>query len=195
MADRPGPIENARGLPQAHGRRRDQRGDRALPAPETEGRLGQPLGHRLDGAPLLATMQAEGIDCSQRDLRSAAQRTGFSSRAARDSDGSDPPVEYHRKGSAASQMGPADVDEAWLRSARHLHATGACSPRSPDTSLQAALKTMGGDARRGPHDLVRHQPAADAVGLDRRPCLRYWINELAARSADWCCRASRKVCC
>ena len=70
----------------------------------------------------MAEMWREGIDCSH-VVCDATQRTGFQFKG-RVTDGSDPPVEYHRKGSAASQMGAADLDEAWLRSARHLHATG-----------------------------------------------------------------------
>ena len=71
---------------------------------------------------LLSAMQKEGIDCSH-VVSDPAQRTGFQFKGRVD-DGSDPPVEYHRKGSAASQMTPADVDEAWLKGARHLHVTG-----------------------------------------------------------------------
>lgn len=56
-------------------------------------------------------------------------------------DGSDPPIEYHRKGSAASHMGEIDIDEAWLQSARHLHATGVFAAISAST-LTAARKTM-----------------------------------------------------
>ena len=82
------------------------------------------------GRALLATMQAEGIDCSH-VICDATQRTGFQFKG-RVNDGSDPPVEYHRKGSAASHMGPADVDEAWLRS-RGICMRRACSPRSRTT--------------------------------------------------------------
>jgi dehydrogluconokinase len=108
------------------------------------------------------------------------QRTGFQFKG-RVTDGSDPPVEYHRKGSAASQMGPADVDEAWLRSARHLHATGVFAAIS-DTSLQAALKTL---------DVMRAAGRTISFDTNLRPTLwsstetmRHWINELASR-ADW----------
>ena len=71
---------------------------------------------------LLAAMQNEGIDCSH-VVCDSAQRTGFQFKA-RVEDGSDPPVEYHRKGSAASQMTPADIDAKWLAGTRHLHVTG-----------------------------------------------------------------------
>jgi 2-dehydro-3-deoxygluconokinase len=128
---------------------------------------------------LLATMKGEGIDCSH-VICDPTQRTGFQFKG-RVTDGSDPPVEYHRKGSAASQMGPADVDEAWLRSARHLHATGVFAAIS-DTSLQAALKTM---------DVMRAAGRTISFDTNLRPTLwastetmRHWINELASR-ADW----------
>ena len=146
------------------------------------------LGTDSMGRALLATMQGEGIDCSH-VICDATQRTGFQFKG-RVTDGSDPPVEYHRKGSAASHMGPADVDEAWLRSARHLHATGVFAAIS-DTSLQAAIKSHGRDARRRPHDLLRPQPAAHAVGLDRSGC--------GTGSTSWrraptgCCPAWRRA--
>jgi len=108
------------------------------------------------------------------------QRTGFQFKG-RVTDGSDPPIEYHRKGSAASHMGPADVDEAWLRSARHLHATGVFAAIS-DTSLQAALKSM---------DVMRAAGRTISFDTNLRPTLwsstetmRHWVNELASR-ADW----------
>jgi len=84
-------------------------------------------------------MQREGIDCSH-VVCDPAQRTGFQFKG-RVSDGSDPPVEYHRKASAASQMTVADVDVPWLQSARHLHATGVFAAIS-DSCREAALATM-----------------------------------------------------
>jgi 2-dehydro-3-deoxygluconokinase len=80
------------------------------------------LGSDSLGRFLLAEMQREGVDCS-RVVVDAVQRTGMQFKQ-RVTDGSDPFVESHRKGSAASQMTAADVDPEWLRSARHLHATG-----------------------------------------------------------------------
>ncbi len=133
-------------------------------------------------------MQGEGIDCSH-VICDATQRTGFQFKG-RVTDGSDPPVEYHRKGSAASHMGPADVDEAWLRSARHLHATGVFAAIS-DTSLQAAIKSDGRDAPGRPHDLLRPQPAADAVGVARdhaRTGSTTW-----RRAPTGCCPAWRRA--
>jgi 2-dehydro-3-deoxygluconokinase len=110
----------------------------------------------------------------------ASQRTGFQFKG-RVTDGSDPPIEYHRKGSAASQMGPADVDEAWLRSARHLHATGVFAAIS-DTSLQAALKTL--EVMRAAGRTISFDPNLRPTLWASTEVMRHWINELAAR-ADW----------
>ncbi|WP_295976982.1 sugar kinase [uncultured Variovorax sp.] len=178
VADRPGPLEDAQSF------------FKRTAGAETNvaiglSRLGLKVGwaSRLGtdsmGRALLAAMRAEGIDCSH-VITDATQRTGFQFKG-RVTDGSDPPIEYHRKGSAASHMGPADVDEAWLRSARHLHATGVFAAIS-DTSLQAALKSM---------DVMRAAGRTISFDTNLRPTLwsstetmRHWVNELAAR-ADW----------
>lgn len=137
------------------------------------------LGADSMGRYLLATMQAEGIDCSK-VVSDPAQRTGLMLKA-RTNDGSDPQIEYHRAGSAASRMGASDVDEAWLRSARHLHATGVFAAVSAST-LDAAKKSVR----------VMHN-AGRTVSFDPnlRPTLwastevmRREINGLAAQ-ADW----------
>jgi 2-dehydro-3-deoxygluconokinase len=178
VADRPGPLENAQSF---HKRTAGAETNVAIGLSRLGLKVGwaSRLGTDSMGRALLATMQAEGIDCSH-VICDPAQRTGFQFKG-RVTDGSDPPVEYHRKGSAASHMGPADVDEAWLRSARHLHATGVFAAIS-DTSLQAALKTM---------DVMRAAGRTISFDTNLRPTLwssvdtmRHWINELASR-ADW----------
>lgn len=88
-----------------------------MPANKLTPRLGLKVGwaSRLGtdsmGRYLLAAMAGEGIDCSH-VICDATQKTGFQFKG-QVSDGSDPPVEYHRQGSAASHMGLADIDEAW----------------------------------------------------------------------------------
>jgi dehydrogluconokinase len=128
---------------------------------------------------LLAAMQAEGIDCSH-VVCDAAQTTGFQFKA-RVTDGSDPTVESHRKGSAASRMTPADIDEPWLRSARHLHATGVF-PAISATTLPTAIRTM---------EIARAAGRTVSFDTNLRPGLwgstevmRSTINALAAH-ADW----------
>ncbi|RZI94801.1 MAG: sugar kinase [Variovorax sp.] len=178
VADRPGPIENAQSF------------FKRTAGAETNvaiglSRLGLKVGwaSRLGtdsmGRSLIASMKAEGIDCSH-VICDASQRTGFQFKG-RVTDGSDPPVEYHRKGSAASHMGPQDVDEAWLRSARHLHATGVFAAIS-DTSLQAALKCM--DVMRAAGRTISFDPNLRPTLWSSTETMRHWINELASR-ADW----------
>jgi dehydrogluconokinase len=178
VADRPGPLENAQSF---HKRTAGAETNVAIGLSRLGLKVGwaSRLGTDSMGRSLIATMRGEGIDCSH-VICDATQRTGFQFKG-RVTDGSDPPVEYHRKGSAASQMGPADVDEAWLRSARHLHATGVFAAIS-DTSLQASLKTL---------DVMRAAGRTISFDTNLRPTLwsstetmRHWVNELASR-ADW----------
>jgi len=178
VADRPGPLENAEAF---HKRTAGAETNVAIGLSRLGLKVGwaSRLGTDSMGRYLIAAMKAEGIDCSH-VICDPSQRTGFQFKG-RVTDGSDPPVEYHRKGSAASQMGPADVDEAWLRSARHLHATGVFAAIS-DTSLQAALKSM---------NVMRAAGRTISFDTNLRPTLwsstetmRHWVNELASR-ADW----------
>lgn len=137
------------------------------------------LGSDSMGRYLLAEMQREGVDCTKVAC-DAGQRTGFQFKG-RVTDGSDPPVEYHRKGSAASHMGPDDVDAAWLRSARHLHATGVF-PAISASARAAAQKTL---------DVMRAAGGTISFDPNLRPSLwasaeemRREINVLACQ-ADW----------
>jgi len=137
------------------------------------------LGTDSMGRYLLSEMRREGIDCSHVAC-DPTQRTGFQFKG-RVTDGSDPPVEYHRKGSAASHMGVADIDADWLRSARHLHATGVYAAVSAST-LEASCKVM---------EIMRAAGRTISFDTNLRPTLwespelmRHWINHLAAQ-ADW----------
>ncbi|VTU24267.1 sugar kinase [Variovorax sp. RA8] len=178
VADQPGPIENATGF---HKRTAGAETNVAIGLSRLGLKVGwaSRLGTDSMGRALLATMRAEGIDCSH-VISDPAQRTGFQFKG-RVTDGSDPPIEYHRKGSAASHMGPADVDEAWLRSARHLHATGVFAAIS-DTSLQASLKAM--EVMRAAGRTISFDPNLRPTLWSSTEAMRHWINELAAR-ADW----------
>jgi len=137
------------------------------------------LGADSMGRYLLATIQAEGIDCSK-VVSDPAQRTGLMLKA-RTSDGSDPSIEYHRAGSAASRMGAADVDEAWLRSARHLHATGVFAAVSAST-LEAAKKSI--HVMRDAGRTVSFDPNLRPTLWGSADRMRHEINSLAAQ-ADW----------
>ena len=178
VADRPGPIEEAESF---HKRTAGAETNVAIGLARLGLKVGwaSRLGTDSMGRALIATMRREGIDCSH-VICDPTQRTGFQFKGRVD-DGSDPPVEYHRKGSAASRMGPADVDAAWLRSARHLHATGVFAALS-DTSLQAAVTAI--DVMRAAGRTVSFDPNLRPTLWSSTDVMRHWINHLASR-ADW----------
>jgi len=104
------------------------------------------LGDDTLGANLLAFMDAEGIDRSQVRL-DRQHPTGFMLKAMT-ADGSDPQVEYYRRGSAASHLSPGDVPDPdpWGQ-ARLLHLTGI-SPALSD-SCRELVFAMARQARAG----------------------------------------------
>jgi 2-dehydro-3-deoxygluconokinase len=137
------------------------------------------LGTDTIGRFLLGAMQREGIDCSH-VICDPQQRSGFQFKG-RVTDGSDPPIEYHRKGSAASHTAPADIDADWLTSARHLHATGVF-PALSDACFETARRSLA---------LMRAAGRTISFDPNLRPTLwptpermREAINGLAAQ-ADW----------
>jgi sugar/nucleoside kinase (ribokinase family) len=178
VADRPGPLE---GVESFHKRSAGAETNVAIGLARLGLKVGwaSRLGTDSMGRFLLATMAGEGIDCSKVTF-DAEVGTGFMFKG-KTTDGADPPVEYHRKGSAASRMGPADIDKAWLLGARHLHATGVFAAVSA-TTLAAARQSM---------DLMRAAGRSVSFDPNLRPTL--WasqehmgecINDLATR-ADW----------
>ena len=74
------------------------------------------------GSFLLETMNNEGIETALVGAESG-QHTGFMLKS-RATDGGDPQVEYHRRGSAASTMDASDLQRLASVRARHLHLTG-----------------------------------------------------------------------
>lgn len=178
VADQPGPLEHVKNF---HKRTAGAETNVAIGLARLGFQVGwaSRLGTDSMGRYLLAAMAGEGIDCSH-VVCDASQKTGFQFKG-QVSDGSDPPVEYHRAGSAASHMGLTDIDESWLLSARHLHATGVFAAISPST-LHAARKTM---------DLMRMAGRRVSFDPNLRPSLwatpelmRDTINDLATR-AHW----------
>ncbi len=137
------------------------------------------LGTDSMGRFLLAALRDEGIDCSH-VVCDAGQRTGmlFKGRVA---GGGDPEVEYHRRGSAASTIGPESIDPVWLTGARHLHASGVF-PALSDNCHETARRSML---------LMRQAGRTVSFDPNLRPSLwsdtermREAINALAAL-ADW----------
>jgi len=96
------------------------------------------VGNDSFGRFVVASLQREGLDCSRVQV-DARYPTGFQLKSKSD-DGSDPKVEYFRKGSAASHLSPTDFDASLFANARHLHATGippAISASARELSLHA----------------------------------------------------------
>ncbi|MFX8612697.1 PfkB family carbohydrate kinase, partial [Acinetobacter baumannii] len=73
------------------------------------------------------------------------------------------------------------VDEPWLRSARHLHATGVFAAIS-DTSLQAAIRTL--EVMRAAGRTISFDPNLRPTLWSSPETMRHWINTLATY-ADW----------
>lgn len=178
VADRPGPLEAAEGFV------------KRTAGAETNvaiglARLGLKVGwaSRLGADSmaryLLQSLQAEGVDCSHVACLAGA-RTGFLFKE-RVEGGGDPAVEYHRRGSAASEFRPELIDEPWLTSARHLHATGVFAALSDDCHATArrSLELMRAAGRS-----ISFDPNLRPVLWRSTEHMRSAINGLAAL-ADW----------
>lgn len=178
VADQPGPLEHATLF---HKRTAGAETNVAIGLARLGLKVGwaSRLGSDSMGRYLLDAMRQEGIDCSH-VVCDASQRTGMQFKG-RVTDGSDPPVEYHRKGSAASRMRVEEIDEAWLRGARHLHSTGVF-PAISGNCYQVAKKAM---------EIMKEAGATVSFDPNLRPTLwasteamREGINALAFL-ADW----------
>lgn len=137
------------------------------------------LGADSMGRYLVNQMRGEGVNCDHVAM-DAAQRTGFQFKGRVD-DGSDPAVEYHRKGSAASLMTPDDIDASWLAGARHLHATGVF-PAISATALATAKRTL--QIARDSGSTLSFDPNLRPTLWPDEATMRREINALAA-GADW----------
>jgi len=89
------------------------------------------LGSDAFGRFLLATLDREGIDRTHVSV-DADHPTGFMLKSRAD-DGSDPRVEYFRRGSAASLMQASELNADYCAASRHLHLTGIYVGVSPTT--------------------------------------------------------------
>ncbi|MCM2973241.1 sugar kinase [Larsenimonas suaedae] len=121
------------------------------------------------------TLASEGLDVSRLST-DERHPTGFQLKSRRD-DGGDPAVEYFRRGSAASHMGPEDVPESLLSSARHLHCTGIppALGEGPLALSEHAMKTMrrvGGS--------VSFDPNLRPSLWKDRETMRHHLNRLAS---------------
>lgn len=128
---------------------------------------------------LLNAIGGEGVDCSRVSCH-AGERTGFMFKGRVD-DGSDPPIEYHRHGSAASRFAPEHLDEVQIASARHLHVSGVFAALSPST-LAATRRAM--TVARAHGNTIGFDPNLRTALWPSRDAMRETINDLAAH-ADW----------
>jgi 2-dehydro-3-deoxygluconokinase len=97
---------------------------------------------------VLTALAKEGIDARgvSTDGRYA---TGFQLKSKVEN-GTDPIVEYFRKGSAASHLSPDDFNESYFASARHLHLSGVAAALSESSYalLDRAARTMKAQGKR-----------------------------------------------
>ena len=137
------------------------------------------LGDDTLGHWLRDVMARDGIDHSYA-VQDPEHSTGLMFKSRR-SDGGDPDIEYHRKGSAASHLSLADYPGEYCRAARHLHITGI-SPALSD-SVHELIVHMAMDMR----------AAGCSVSFDPNLRPRLWssqasmvasLNDLAGL-ADW----------
>ena len=86
------------------------------------------VGNDSFGRFVLNSLQKEGID-SRGVTIDDHYATGFQLKSKVEN-GTDPIVEYFRKGSAASHLSVGDYHEAYFASARHLHLSGVAAALS-----------------------------------------------------------------
>jgi 2-dehydro-3-deoxygluconokinase len=126
------------------------------------------------------TLTREGIDqrCVTTDER---YPTGFQLKSKND-DGSDPAVEYFRRGSAASHLSVADYVADYVLPARHLHLTGVAPAISESSrelafhlarEMRAAGKTISFDPNLRP--TLWPSRAAMVEGLNSLAALADWV--------------------
>jgi 2-dehydro-3-deoxygluconokinase len=128
---------------------------------------------------VLAQVLAEQVDCS-RVATDPHLSTGFMLKAKAEH-GADPAIEYFRRNSAASHIGPGDFDAGYFLAARHLHATG----------IAAALSDSSREFSHHAIDCMRANGKTVSFDPNLRP--RLWpseqvmiaqINRLAVK-ANW----------
>ncbi|MDU1458556.1 MAG: sugar kinase, partial [Klebsiella sp.] len=91
---------------------------------------------------VLNALAKEGIDARGVSIDDR-YATGFQLKSKVEN-GTDPIVEYFRKGSAASHLSPEDFNESYFAGARHLHLSGVAAALSESSYalLERAARTM-----------------------------------------------------
>jgi 2-dehydro-3-deoxygluconokinase len=124
-------------------------------------------------------LAAEGID-AQRVSIDPRYPTGFQLKGKCD-DGSDPAIEYFRKGSAASHLSIDDFDADYVLGARHLHLTGV-APAISATSRELAFHMAR--EMRAAGKTISFDPNLRPTLWPSREAMAESLNALAAL-ADW----------
>jgi sugar/nucleoside kinase (ribokinase family) len=137
------------------------------------------LGADSFGRHIAASLDREGVDRSQVGIR-ADHPTGFMLKSRSD-DGSDPRIEYFRRGSAASRLGPADHPRAYCAASRHLHLTGIFAAVSPST--RELVFALAADARAAGRSLSFDPNLRPSLWRSQGEMVE-GLNRLAAH-ADW----------
>ncbi|PJG85219.1 sugar kinase [Conservatibacter flavescens] len=96
-------------------------------------------------------------------------------------DGSDPLVEYFRKGSAASYLSPTDLNPEYCSKARHLHLTGVGAAIS-ESSYQLALALA--DNMKALGKTISFDPNLRPSLWKNEETMKNCLNQIAVK-ADW----------
>lgn len=137
------------------------------------------LGADSFGRYVRKTIEAEGVDTSQVQV-DPGRSTGFMLKS-RSVDGSDPAIEYYRRGSAASQLSVSHLPADYALRARHVHTTGITPALSPDACalVRHAMQTLRAAGRS-----VSFDPNLRPSLWPDTATMRDTLNDLA-RHADW----------
>ncbi|HCD2000532.1 sugar kinase [Citrobacter farmeri] len=138
------------------------------------------VGNDSFGRFVLNSLKKEGIDAQGVTL-DERYATGFQLKSKVEN-GTDPIVEYFRKGSAASHLSVADYNEAYFSAARHLHLSGVAAALSASSyellahtarTMKAQGKTLSFDPNLRP---VLWKSEAEMVEkLNRLAFLADWV--------------------
>ena len=128
---------------------------------------------------ILKTLNDENIDTGAVTIDDR-YRTGFQLKSRSD-DGSDPQIEYFRKGSAASHLSLADYQPEYFGAARHLHLSGV-APAISETSFELGLHIA--QEMRAAGKSISFDPNLRPTLWASRDVMISRLNKLAAY-ADW----------
>ena len=128
---------------------------------------------------VIDTLEKEGLDCSNVAIDST-HPTGFQLKSRAD-DGSDPVVEYFRRGSAASHLSPQSIVPGLLK-ARHLHATGippalSATAREMSFELMTRMREAGRSVSFDPNlrPSLWASPQQMITEINRLAALAHWV--------------------